>query len=890
MTDARPPSAKAREELGRALRLTRWGMVAECATRSFWPLWSLLLAGIAPLMLGLHDRVPPEFLWIGAGLWLAALLVALAYGVRRFRWPTRRAAQARLDATLPGRPIAAIDDNQAIGVGDVASRAVWQAHRDRMQARLTGARPVAPDLRISDRDPIGLRYMALLAFLVALLFGGFGRVGGVAELMPGAGGAALAAGPSWEGWAEPPAYTGKPSLYLNDLTGNPLIVPTGTRLTLRFYGPSAGTGVRETVSGLKDAPRPDSAGSMSFDVARSGTLTIGGRDGASWQVTALPDQAPVVRLDGPMKREARGKMSQPFAARDDYGVVAGEATFALDLAEVDRRYGLATVPDARDAITLDLPLPITGSHADFNENLVDDLSKHPWSGLPVTMQLQVVDAAGQTGRSKSAKLTLPGRRFFDPLAAAVIEQRRDLLWARANGARVAQVLRAVINRPEGFVRNQSGYLMSRIAITRLEAANSIGLDAATQTEVADALWQIALLFEDGALSDARERMQRAQDRLSEAMKNGASDAEIADLMQELREATRDYMRQLAEQQRQNGDQQTAQNQQPSQQITQEQIQALMDRIQELMEQGRMAEAQELMKQFNEMMQNLRVTENQQGGKGQNPGQQAMDGLKDTLRQQQGLSDQAFRDLQEQFNSQTGAGQSQQNEGQSGGQGRGQSHEGQGGDQGQGQGNQQQGQSGQSQPGQSQSGQSQSGEGQSGEGQAGQDGAAGQRQSLAERQQALRNELRRQQGNLPGAGSPEGKAAREALGRAGDAMDKAEQALRKDDLAEALNQQADAMEALREGLRNLGRALAQQQQQQQPGQQGQAVGRADQKGQDQLGRESGSNGRVGTNRNLLQGEDVYRRARDLLDEIRRRSGEKNRPESEREYLKRLLDQF
>jgi hypothetical protein len=42
--------------------------------------------------------------------------------------------------------------------------------------------------------------------------------------------------------------------------------------------------------------------------------------------------------------------------------------------------------------------------------------------------------------------------------------------------------------------------------------------------------------------------------------------------------------------------------------------------------------------------------------------------------------------------------------------------------------------------------------------------------------------------------------------------------------------------------------------------------------------------------MLQGEDIYRRAQDILDEIRRRSGEQARPESERDYLRRLLDQF
>jgi hypothetical protein len=60
--------------------------------------------------------------------------------------------------------------------------------------------------------------------------------------------------------------------------------------------------------------------------------------------------------------------------------------------------------------------------------------------------------------------------------------------------------------------------------------------------------------------------------------------------------------------------------------------------------------------------------------------------------------------------------------------------------------------------------------------------------------------------------------------------------------------------------------------------------------DPLGRESGQGRRAGTDDSLLQGEDVYRRARDLLDEIRRRSGEGERPDIELDYLERLLDRF
>jgi hypothetical protein len=53
---------------------------------------------------------------------------------------------------------------------------------------------------------------------------------------------------------------------------------------------------------------------------------------------------------------------------------------------------------------------------------------------------------------------------------------------------------------------------------------------------------------------------------------------------------------------------------------------------------------------------------------------------------------------------------------------------------------------------------------------------------------------------------------------------------------------------------------------------------------------GSTGQYGTEENLLQGEDTYRRAEELLEELRRRSAEQERPQVERDYLDRLLDRF
>jgi uncharacterized protein (TIGR02302 family) len=848
--------------LRRPLTLTWAGLIAERVVRAFWPLWVVVAVLATMVFAGLPWMFSYEVVWGGIILAVIALSAAAIAGLRQFRWPRRAEAIARMDAVLPGHPLAALGDAQAIGRGDPASEELWHAHQRAMMAQAAKAHVVEPDLKISNRDPFGLRYIALLGLLLALIFGSVLHEG--PGRLPGAGAAAQAAGPSWEGWVEPPRYTGLPSLYLNDIESR-IKVPEGSRVSIRFYGEPGALSLSETVSGAaRDLAAGTGVGTgaeQDFTIENGGELSIEGPGGRSWEVTAIADNAPLVELvpDG-ARTTFDGQMSQPFRAVDDYGIIHGTATFRLDLAQIERVYGLAAEPEARDPIVLDLPLPVAGSTSDFTETLIENLSEHPWAHMPVTLVLEVFDEKGQSGQSEPLHLKLPARRFFDPLAASIIEMRRDLLWTKANGRRVVQVMRAISYKPEpGLFRKDVQYLKFRVILKRLERVVQYdSLTEDTRGEIASALWDLAVQIEDGDIGDALERMRQAQDRLNQAMKNGASEDEIAELMQELRDATKDYLRQKSQQaQRENNSDQPGQTPQDMMELTQQDLQDMMDRIQELMEEGRFAEAQQALEEFQQMMENLRMTE---GGKGQSEGQKSMEGLADTLRNQQGLSDQAFRDLQEQFNPNSGAGQSQENEGQNGGQGRGQSHDGQG-----------QG--------------TQGGEGQDGKPQAG--GQGSQEKSLAERQEALRRELERQRGSLPGAGTPSGDAAREALERAGRAMQGAENALRNQDLADAIDQQADAMNALREGMRSLGDALAEMQN---PGGQGQAQGRSGGQQSDPLGRTPGNGRRAGTEQDLLQGEDVYRRARDLLDEIQRRSGESDRPEIELEYLQRLLNRF
>ncbi|MCT4609315.1 MAG: DUF4175 domain-containing protein [Pelagimonas sp.] len=831
------------------LRVIRWpliltglGMCAERFGRAFWPLWSVLFFALALLMLGVQDLVAVEWVW-GASASFAILAVGFLWrGLRRFHWPRRTEVLAHLDQTLKGNPIQAVQDAPAIGADDAQSLALWQAHQDRMRDRLKTARPVRPDLRIATLDPFALRYVALLALSVAVLFGSVLRVQSVTTM--GLGGSDLAQGPSWEGWMMPPSYTGLPTVYLNDITDGPLNTPEGSEIKLRLYGEVGALSISENVSG-RPLGTADQEITRDFQVAQSGEIAVEGRGGRLWQVAMIPDAAPTVQAEGSSDVTYEGEATIPFTAQDDHGIVSGMARITLDLGVVDRRYGRALPPEPREAITAPLPIPVVGDRREFTEPLVANFSQHPWALLPVTLQFEVLDGAGQSGLSEPQTLVLPGRRFFDPLAAAVIEMRQAILWNRGYAGDAAQIMRALANQPDNLFHKDVQQMRYRKIMTRLERLASLDMSDAQQSEIAQSLWDLAMDLEEIDLDDARERLRRARERLEEAMKNGASQDQIEELMQELREATNDYMRQLSREQARNNQQPQPQgNPQDSMTMTMDDLQAMRDRIQQLMEEGRMDEAMEALRQYNEMVENMQITEGGQGG--QSPSDQAMEGLADTLREQQDLSDESFRDLQDQFN-----------------QGR----------QGQQQGQQQQ--PGQ-QPGQQQGQQSGQG-GQSGE------------QSLAERQRALRQELENQRNTLPGQGTEGGQRSREALERADEAMRGAEEALRDGDLGEAIDQQSQAMDALRDGLRGLNDIMSERQSQN--GSQGtpQQGDRAN--GTDPLGRDSGTNsGEAGSGEDVLRGGDVYRRAEELLDELRRRSGELERPEIERRYLDRLLDRF
>ena len=163
---------------------------------------------------------------------------------------------------------------------------------------------------------------------------------------------------------------------------------------------------------------------------------------------------------------------------------------------------------------------------------------------------------------------------------------------------------------------------------------------------------------------------------------------------------------------------------------------------------------------------------------------------------------------------------------------------------------------------------------------GQEGA----QELAEAQEALRRQL----GDLMlGMNDMIGEIPTE-YGDAEQAMRRAERALDSGLPSLATDPQAEALDHLTQGLQSFAQSFMDMM----AGGSGMALvpGGGGEEGRDPFGRQPGNNGQMSTEDVAIPDEAEIQRAREILNELRRRFGEYERPLLEREYIERLLRQF
>lgn len=834
---SRPPSPlDARERLDRALEQTRFVLLWE----RIWPplaaagavLGLFLLAG----WLGLWPLLPPWGRMAGVAL-LALLLATALWPLFRLRLPGRRESLARLDhdSGLSHRPASALDDRLSAGGGDAISAALWSAHIASIAARAAALKPALPAPGLAKRDPFALRYLLLLALVPACIAAGSQR------------GTALLAAFQWQGltlprdfridgWISAPAYTARPPIMLPTIrSGEPppasarFEAPQGATLVLRFAGLGAyQPALTGAIEPLPAEPSADPVQELRLALKGDGAVTLPGPGGdVRWSFAIQPDHPPVIAFARDPQAAGRGSLDLAYKLEDDYGVIAAEAR-------------LRRVPPARHpALPADPaaapPRPLVEAPK------LDLLLPHQRTKQGVGRTTRDLSTHPWAGSRVSITLVArddAGQEGLSEAREIILPRRpfrdplaRALLEQRLLLAEDANAHPAVLTALEAFMLAPD--LFGTPAGTYLGLRTTYrSLVRARDDDglhaVIDQLWELAVAIEDGTMSDAAKALEAAKEALRQALERGADEQEIKRLTQELRQAMEQYLQQLMQQAQRNPQELTPPD--PNARTLRPQdLAKMLDRIEELARSGARDAARQMLEQLQAMLDNLRMARPGQSGQQRDS---SLDRLGEMIQRQQKLRDRTFREGQ------------QQRQGNPRGRQQGQPRDGN----------------------------------QMGELKQGQEG-------LRQQLQQLLDQLARQgqQG-----GQPDGKdgEAGKAFGEAADAMRRAEESLGQGNAEGAVGEQGKALDALRRG----GQSLAQQRG---PGDgQGEPGDGPDQASNDTdpLGRPMRNRGYDDGLTTRVPGEAETRRAQRILEELRKRLGEAERPRPELDYIERLLREF
>ncbi|MBN9551350.1 MAG: TIGR02302 family protein [Alphaproteobacteria bacterium] len=829
-----------------------------------WPLVLPLLIVVSLFLsfswFGLFPRLP-DVARIGLLILFALAALAALYPLRFFRMPSAAEVDRRIEAAneLPHSPVQVQTDRPS-GAESIFSQALWREHQRRMAERLSSLGADRPRSRVPDYDRWGLRAVAGLLFVTALAFS-FGPFGGRVSDGFVARATRDTVPPRIDAWVTPPAYTGKAPLFLTadaNQAVQTFSVPQGSDVSLRVTGGSG----EETLSyadaggnarAIEPAAPKDPAAASSQAAPKvrqfsgkldsNGTLTLksGESDLGRWAFAVVPDKPPAIRFVGEPKRAVNGAIELNYQIDDDYGAASAKAVFELSDQPAAGAHPLYGAPD------LPLTLPRRGGKANVAKT-TKDLTEHVWAGTSVKLTLSVTDDAGHTATSDTRTLVMPERPFANPLARAVIEQRRLLALDTNAKPRVLDLMDAITLRPEDTFDNMSNYLAIMSARSRLKLSGSDD----QLRNVVSYLWEIALGIEEGNLSAAERRLRQAQQALQDAIKNGASDQEIEKAMKELREAMNQFLQEFAQRAQQNPN--APQMQQNGRELRKSDIDRMMDQIENLAKSGDRDKAQQLLSELQDMMNNLQAGRQQQGGEQDSELRQQMDKLGDIMRRQQEMMNDTFR-LDQMQRGQRGQGGEQPQFGEDGEQG------------------QSDGQQQQPGPGQDRD--------PLGRPKMSPKDFADALKQLQEGQGQLQSELDQLKKGLEGLGME----PNEGFGEAGKSMGNAERSLGEGDGDQAVGHQGRALEALRRGAKDMMKQMQAMQGDQGGSEQG---GRRQDADRDPLGRPRATNGPDDGTSVKVPDEIDVQRARQILDAIRKRLGNALSPDIERSYLERLLE--
>ncbi len=798
-----------------------------------YPLLMVLALFAVSVLTGVLALLPDPLRYAALAVFALAFLWALR-PLLSLVFPARGEALRRVEhaSNLDHRPVSATEDKPA-NPSPTAS-AIWEAHIARQLARLKQLKAGTPRSALKWRDPYALRLIALIGVIAAALLYRGDPVANFADTLRISGAEAETA-LSLDAWVRPPAYTAKPPLLLTSeaikerlARDSDLLVPEASQLVLRLNGASDPRLAfydligGEEITGLKPKTGQES-GAFTAQLRLDRPAEVRVFDGRS---ELARWRLSVIPDAAPHVSFTGDPQSEPAGAL----VLPWKASDDYGLAGVTAKIVLSDRQEdglgfATNGVFLYEPPSFPISLKKASPRAIEDKTSNDLTAHPwAGLNVDVtLEAKDQAGKTGTSEVK-----------TVKLPER---LFVKPLAKALIEQRKALILDPDNHrnVELMLGALMTwpdgltdksgtQIAISAIRSHIANARNHDEIKEAVNDLWKVALDVEEGDVADAKAELDAIRKELEKALAEGASPERIGELMDKLRDAMNKYLKSMAEetQRRMQQNGMKPQPVDPSRLLSQEDLEKMLDTIQKLAESGANEAAQQMLSQLESMLRNLEPGATVQQ-QGDSPLSEMMGDLSELMRQQQQLMDDTMRLPQgENGESQEGEPNGQQ---------------GQGGDQG---------------------------------------------QSLSQKQGALRGMLQDLMGRL----GQQGMQSPQSFGHAGKSMEDATGSLRDMRRDQALGQQSEALNALREGAQSMARQMMQQGQGQTGnyGRHGQARG----DDRDPLGRPRATRGEdYGPDRNMLPGEAAIRRAREILDALRDRANNPDLPRIDRDYIERLL---
>lgn len=634
-------------------------LTEDLAARLLYPvLWAGLFA-----VLYLFDIHGFTGIWgtlILAICFYTGLFILLKRAFKGFRLPSADQTDRRLEteSNIMHRPLSSLRDKNSLPEQS-ESRHLWQKAQLRFQKDIKHLKIPMPRSAVSGKDPFALRYVVAVALMIGIFVTGQNSLtqvkSGFAPALP-LPSFSLADKISGQIQVDitPPAYTGIAPIKLQSSVisadDDPLKIIDGSQMKLQVFGGFFTPYVIQ--NGEKKALIKTTKNIWTYGTeltrANSGFVKI--RQGLKTRdlmnINVIEDIPPTVswgdekdNKDNKANTTKDGFLNLPVKTQDDFGVKSLYLSVDID-------------PDHKNTPSLYQPyqnerIVRTAPQTETELTMTYDLAWHPWAGLPVLASITAMDDLGQTSQTQQIKITLPEKSFLDPVAKKFVALRKTLLEdgitnkAIQSKSDIIEHTEYVILRPHLYRGDISIFMTLNSLRLRLAHAGKVFDNKDVRVDAIEILWDIAVRLEDGNLPAAVDNFQNAAEKLRKTLENpDATDADIADAVNNLQQAMAAYFQEMAKTMQQRIQSENMPNmdyQQAMQNRTNlNALAEFLERLQSKAFSGDKAEAQTMLGQLDRFMQNMQSIQNTVPSKEMQQAMQDMKDIQDLIAQQSAL--------------------------------------------------------------------------------------------------------------------------------------------------------------------------------------------------------------------------------------------------------------